>query len=85
MLRTLTDADIEALTEALKTCHVQPCSLGFTPEEVSAVKRVIGMIEGAANLTGKIVLTAIVVILIGIFTKGFWLSLITGIKTAGGK
>lgn len=82
--RTLTDADIEALTEAIKGAikgH-SVCNMGLTPEEVSVVKRLIHAFDKASGIVGTVVLTAIVLAVIAIFSKGFWASLIAGgVKT----
>lgn len=76
--RTLTPADIEALAIALKP-H-QQCNMGLTPEEVTILKRLLGAFQSAAGIVGSIILTAVVVAMIAVFTKGFWASLITGVK-----
>jgi len=79
--RTLTDADIEALADALKG-HTH-CNMGLTPEEVTILKRVLQAFQKAAGIVGSVILTAIVIGMIAIFTKGFWASLIDGAKAAG--
>ena len=81
--RTLTDADLEELRELLAVTPVHPagCTLGFTPEEVSILKRIIRAFDRAANITGTLILTAIIMAVIGFVTKGFWTTLITGVKT----
>lgn len=76
--RVLTDADIEALADALKQHSV--CHMGLTSDEVSILKRILSALDNAAGIIGKVVLTAIVGTLIAIFTKGFWMYLITGTK-----
>jgi hypothetical protein len=78
--RSLTDEDVEAIAAALKTHTV--CNMNFTPEEVSTVKRILKAFDKASSIVGSVVLTAIVLTLIAIFTKGFWVSLISGIKAA---
>ena len=76
--RTLTDADITALAEALKP-HAN-CNMGLTPDEVSTLKKFLGAFDKAAGIVGKTVLTAIVVSILAMLTKGFWMTLITGVK-----
>ena len=91
MSRTLTDADIEALAAALKP-HTR-CNVGLTQEEVADfrafVREDLGPLrkgrkafDAAAGIVGKVVLTILVVGLVGMFTKGFWISLATGIRNA---
>jgi len=81
--RTLTAADIEALKDAMGSHTV--CNLGLTADEVSMLKRFLMAFDTAAGIVGKAILTMIVLALIGMFTKGFWLSLATGIKQGSGK
>ena len=78
--RVLTDEDVAAIAEALK--EHSGCLMDFTPEEVSTLKRILRAFDRAASIVGSVVLTAIVLTLIAIFTKGFWVSLISGIKAA---
>jgi len=76
--RTLTDADIAAIAAAL---HVQSaCNVGLTPDEVSMLKRFLSAFNTASGVIGKLLLTAIFLGLIAIFTKGFWATLLTGGK-----
>jgi hypothetical protein len=76
--RVLTDADLEALIELVKIHNT--CQMGLTSDEVSMLKRFLAAFDKAAGIVGKIVLTAVVVSALAIFTKGFWVSLATGIK-----
>lgn len=76
--RTLTDEDVAALAAALGNHTV--CSMGLTSDEVSTLKRFLAAFDKAAGIVGKVVLTAIVTAAIAMFTKGFWMSLITGVK-----
>lgn len=76
--RNLTDDDIAAMADALKA-HTA-CNMGLTPDEVSTLKRFLTAFDKAAGIVGKMVLTAIVAAGIAMFTKGFWVSLATGIK-----
>ena len=83
MNRTLTDADIAAIVEGLKG-HTH-CNLGLTltPDQASLLKRILEAIDGGAKIVGRTILTAIILALIAVFTKGFWFSIISGIKAAG--
>lgn len=76
--RTLTDEDIQAIATALEPYN--SCKMGLTPEEVTTLKRFLKAFNGAANLVGGLILTAIVGGLFAIFTKGFWVSLLAGAK-----
>jgi len=78
--RMLTDADVEAIADALKTHSA--CNMGLTPAEVTTLKRFLGAFNKAAGIVGTLVLTAIVAGMIAMFTKGFWTTLITGAKAA---
>lgn len=78
--RVLTDGDIKALADELKG-HTN-CNMGLTPDEVSTLKRILSAFDSAAGIVGKVILTALVVALIGIVTKGFWLSMAQGVKQA---
>lgn len=54
--RTLTDADVNAIAEAIATRH--PCQ--FTSEEVVMVRRWLGKIDRIATAVGYAVIGAIV-------------------------
>lgn len=76
--RTLTDADIAAIATAL---HVQSaCNVGLSADEVNMLKKFLKAFNKASGIVGTLVLTAIVAGLIAIFTKGFWITLLTGGK-----
>lgn len=77
--RTLTDEDIKALTEAFHTRACEQCSLGFTSEEVTLIKRFLKSWDSSTKLIGRLVLTFIVLGLLAVFTKGFWMSLVEGV------
>lgn len=81
--RNLTDDDIAAMADALKA-HTA-CNMGLTPDEVSTLKRFLTAFDKAAGIVGKMVLTAVVAAGIAMFTKGFWISLATGVKQGVGK
>lgn len=75
--RTLTDEDIQAISIAFQTHH-PACNMGLTPEEVGILKKFLKAWGKATTLIGTVVLTALVLGFIGIFTKGFWITLIEG-------
>ncbi len=81
--RTLSDADVVALADAFKA-HTA-CNMGLTPDEVSTLKRLLTAFDKAAGIVGKIVLTAVVLAGIAVFTKGFWASIASGIKQGATK
>lgn len=81
--RTLTDDDISAITEAFK--HHSACNLGLTTEEVSALKKFLKAFNGAATLIGVLVLTAVVGGTIALVSRGFWVSVASGVKSGGGQ
>jgi hypothetical protein len=76
--RNFTDEDVDALAAAMKGHSV--CNLGLTSDEVSTLKRFLQAFDKAAGIVGKVILTVCVAALIAVFTKGFWVSLATGIK-----
>lgn len=76
--RRLTEADVEAIAEAMKGHTV--CSMGLTNDEVTILKKLLSAFNKAAGIVGTIVLTAIVASLIAMLTKGFWVSLVSGVK-----
>lgn len=78
--RTLTDEDVQAIASALSVYN--SCKLGLTTDEVTTLKRLLKAFNGAATLVGGLILTAIVGGLVAMFTKGFWLSLVAGVKAA---
>lgn len=74
----LTEADLAALAVLMKEHN--NCNMGLTTDEVSTLKRLLGAFDQAAGIVGKVVLTALVCGLIALFTKGFWISMATGVK-----
>lgn len=77
--RTLTDADIEAIGKMIAE-RSPVCRLGLSHEEAAMIKTHLSMFKRARNTIGSVVLTALTVVLIAIFTKGFWASLVEGMK-----
>lgn len=80
--RMLTDADVQAIATAVQKKTEEN---GLTSDEVMTLKRLLRAFDHAAGVIGKALLTAVVIFIIGIFTKGFWLQLATGIKQGAGK
>ena len=77
--RTLTDADIEAIGEAVAT-RLPICSLGLDSDDAARIKSHLGWYKKARNIIGTVILTSLAFLIIGIFTKGFWVSLIAGVS-----
>ncbi len=81
--RTLTDADIQAIVDALKPSHV--CRLDIDPEEFEqlwpTVKGMAENIQTAQKISYKIFITAIVLTVCGWIFKGFIQWLVTLVKT----
>jgi hypothetical protein len=77
--RSLTDADIEAISTAV-SAMLPVCQLGLTADDAVIIKSHLGVWKKATNIVGSLVLTAVVIFLLGVFTKGFWASLIEGVK-----
>lgn len=77
--RLLTDEDIKAIGIIVAE-HAVPCRWDFTQEEVNIMKSHIVTWKKATSIIGSVFLTALAVILFGIFTKGFWASIVEGIK-----
>jgi hypothetical protein len=76
--RTLTEADIEAITEAFK--QHQRCALGLTPEEAQVIKSHLNWWKKGVSLTGTIIMTTIIVGILGLISKSFWMSVIDTVK-----
>ncbi len=87
--QVLTEKDIEALSTLLKEHN--HCTLGLKPEiatalnnltaeELGMFKRGLDIMGNAANLIGRVILTAVVAGIIVVFTKGFWATIIAGVK-----
>ena len=77
--RTLTDADIEAISEAVAV-RLPVCSLGLSSDDASIIKNHLGLYKKARNIIGTVVLTSLALLLVALFSKGFWASLIEGVK-----
>lgn len=80
--RMLTEADIKAIAAAVQAKSEES---GLTHDEVLTLKRFLKAFDHAAGIIGKTILSALVIFLIGIFTKGFWMQLAAGIKQGAGK
>ena len=93
--RTLSDVDLELIREITReAASHRTCALGFNPQVAEALNRLtpeqIGIINRGMWLAGKasmvvggVILTAIASALVLLFTRGFWSSLATGIKSGG--
>lgn len=79
MERLLTDADVDAIGDAIAK-RLPACSLGLDADDAAIIKNHIGLYRKARNIIGTVVITALAVLLVGIFSKGFWMSLIDGMK-----
>lgn len=80
--RVLTDADITAIGKEVAD-KLPLCSLGFNSEEASIIKNHLVIWKKARNIIGTAILLSLVGIFLGILYKGFWVSLIEGIKNRG--
>ncbi len=78
MARTLTEDDIAAIGAAV--AEHQVCALGLHPDDAAIIKSHLKLFKKARDIVGTVVLTALAVVLVGIFTRGFWTSLIEGMK-----
>lgn len=78
--RVLTDADIQAIVEAIPVYTPNVCSLGFSTADSIIIKRHLSLWKKATNIVGTVILTTIAVVIVGIISKGFWASLIEGMK-----
>ncbi len=87
---SLTESDLLAISAVIKqhsTCNmglsVEEAAIlkrGLTMEEISVVKKFLAAFSKAEGIVGRLVLTSIVLIVIGIVTKGFWASIASGIN-----
>ena len=93
--RTLTDADLDLIDNLIVKANAHRiCAMEFNPQVAEALNRLtpeqIGIINRGMWLAGKasmvvggVILTAIASALVLLFTRGFWSSLATGIKSGG--
>ena len=93
--RTLSDVDLELIREITReAASHRTCAMEFNPQVAEALNRLtpeqIGIINRGMWLAGKasmvvggVILTAIASALVLLFTRGFWSSLATGIKSGG--
>ena len=77
--RTLTDADIDAISNAVAT-RLPVCSLGLSSDDATIIKSHLGLYKRACSIVGNVIMTAVCLVVIAIFTKGFWASIIEGVK-----
>ncbi len=93
--RTLSDTDlklIEDLIHAAASDHTCVLNLNpqvaealnrLTPEQIGIINRGMWLAGKASMVVGGVILTAIASALVLLFTRGFWSSLATGIKSGG--
>ena len=86
----LTQDDITAIREMMvqlppqvPPIHPPNCLMGLTTEEATSLKRFLKASDTTATWVGKIVVTFIVMALLSILTKGFWVSILNGLKGTG--
>ena len=75
----LTEDDLDAIADKVSLL-IPNCSLGLTVEDVVIIKNSLKVWKKATNIVGTVILTAIVITIIAVFTKGFWASLIEGVR-----
>ena len=78
MARTLTDEDIQAIGKTV--AEHQICALGLNSEDAHIIKNHLGVYKKARNVIGSVILTALGMLIVALFTRGFWASMIDGIK-----
>ena len=93
--RTLSDVDLELIREIAReanshrTCamesnpQVADALNRLTPEQIGIINRGMWLAGKASMVVGGVILTAIASALVLLFTRGFWSSLATGIKSGG--
>ena len=91
--RTLSDVDLEIIREITReAASHRTCAMEFnpqvaealnrlTPEQIGIINRGMWLAGRASMLIGGVILTAIASALVLLFTRGFWSSLASGIKT----
>jgi hypothetical protein len=77
--RVLSDEDVAAISSAIAN-QLPVCSLGLTPDDATIIKSHLSAWKKASSIVGSVIITAIAIMLIGIFSKGFWMHLIEGVK-----
>ena len=91
--RTLSDVDLDLIREITReAASDRTCALNLnpkvadalnrlTPEQIGIISRSMWLAGRASMLIGGVILTAIASALVLLFTRGFWSSLASGIKT----
>ena len=91
--RTLSDVDLDLIREITReAASHRTCSMEFnpqvaealnrlTPEQIGIINRGMWLAGRASMLIGGVILTAFASALVLLFTRGFWSSLASGIKT----
>jgi hypothetical protein len=70
---TMSREDILKLAIMIKRLSPQyACSIGFSADEAGKLRTLLKWVEKAFALVGFLVITAIVGVIIAIFSKGFW-------------
>jgi hypothetical protein len=77
--RTLTDADIEAITEVL-TAKQHICVLGLTYKDGLVIKSHLRWWNRGVTIVGTIILTSVTLFAVALFTKGFWFQVADAVK-----
>lgn len=75
--RVLTDDDVQAIAIAIQSHH-PACNMGLTQEEVGILKKFLSAWGKATSIIGTVILIALITGFVGIFTRGFWITLIDG-------
>lgn len=88
-LRNLTDADIQAIAEALraqKPLIAQPASATkleeehtLLPHEIRTIKKFVEWFDTASTYVGRAVVSAVLLVVGSILVAGFWSSLKKGL------
>jgi len=81
--RTLSDADMDAISSAVVS-KIPQCSLGLSQHDAVIIKGFIKQWNSGVNIISKLILTTLAVIVIGVFTKGFWVAMVDGIRLRWG-
>ena len=91
--RTLSDVDLDLIREITReAASHRTCAMEFnpqvaealnrlTPEQIGIINRGMWLAGRASMIIGGVILTAIASALVLLFTRGFWSSLASGIKT----
>ena len=92
--RTLSDVDLDLIRAITREAASDHTCLNLNPKVADALNRMtpeqIGMLDlgmwligKASMIVGGVILTAIASALVLLFTRGFWSSIATGLKSGG--